>query len=118
MNNKKDRRSERTRRSLSEAMVELIREKDYSAITVNDIIERANVGRSTFYAHFRDKDDLFLGEFDRVIDVLSHGILNGPQDEDSLFPSLGLFRHIRDQYALYKALMWGPGIDLLIKHFQ
>jgi AcrR family transcriptional regulator len=118
MNDKKDRRSERTRRLLSEAMVELIREKDYNSITVNDIIERANVGRSTFYAHYRDKDDLFMGELDRVINVLSHGILHTPQDESSLFPSLGLFRHIRDQYALYKALMWGPGIELLIMQIQ
>lgn len=118
MNEKQDRRSARTRRLLSETMVALIREKDYNAITVNDIIERANVGRSTFYAHYRDKDDLFVGELDRVIDVLSHGILHAPQDEHSLFPSLGLFRHIRDQYTLYKALMWGPGIELLIKQIQ
>ncbi len=118
MHEKKDRRSERTRQLLSEAMVALIREKDYSAITVNDIIERANVGRSTFYAHYRDKDDLFMGELARVIDVLSQGVLHMPQDEHALFPSLGLFRHIRDQYALYKALMWGPGIELLIKQIQ
>ena len=115
---KNDRRSERTRRLLSEALVGLIREKDYNSITVGDIIERANVGRSTFYAHYRDKDDLFLGELDRVIDVLGHSLLHEPQEENSLFPSLGLLRHIRDEYALYKALMWGPGIDLLLEHVQ
>ena len=118
MSANKDRRSQRTRQSLSEALVALIREKDYNSITVGDIIERANVGRSTFYAHYHDKDDLFLGELDRVIDVLGRGILHEPQEENSLFPSLGLFRHIREEYELYKALMWGPGIDLLIKHVQ
>ena len=55
MSNKQDRRSQRTRQLLSVAFVELLRKKGYSAITVSDIIERANIGRSTFYSHYRDK---------------------------------------------------------------
>ena len=113
---KKDRRSQRTRHLLSAALVELIREKDYNSITVNDIIKRANVGRSTFYAHYRDKDDLFVGEMDRVIEVLSQRIPG--QEQMPFFPSLGLFRHVGEEYELYKALIWTPGIDLLIKHMQ
>lgn len=116
MSDKQDRRSQRTRHLLSAALVQLIREKDYSAITVSDIIERANIGRSTFYSHYRDKDDLFVGELDRVIEVLSHRIPN--QEEFPFFPSLGLFRHVGEEYELYKALVWTPGIDLLIKHMQ
>src|SRR5512138_1105368 len=116
MSEKNDRRSQRTRHLLSAAMVELIREKDYSSITVNDIIERANVGRSTFYSHYRDKDDLFVGELDRVIEVLSQRIPG--QEEFPYFPSLGLFTHVGEEYELYKALVWTPGIDLLIKHMQ
>ncbi|MEP7136786.1 MAG: TetR/AcrR family transcriptional regulator [Chloroflexota bacterium] len=118
MNEKKDRRSQRTRQLLSDALVGLIREKGYSAITVSDIIERANVGRSTFYAHFRDKDDLFVGELDRVIDVLDKSVIHESDEENSLFPSLGLFRHVGEEYELYKALAWGSGIDLLTKHIQ
>src|SRR5215216_6604277 len=113
---KKDRRSQRTRHLLSAALVELIREKDYNTITVSDIIERANVGRSTFYSHFHDKDDLFVGELDRVIELLSQRIPG--QEEMPFFPSLGLFRHVGEEYELYKALLWTPGIDLLIKHMQ
>jgi AcrR family transcriptional regulator len=116
MSEKNDRRSQRTRHLLGEALVALIREKDYSNITVSDIIERANIGRSTFYAHYRDKDALFVGELDRVIEVLSHRIPN--QEESPFFPSLGLFRHVGEEYELYKALLWTPGIDLLIKHMQ
>jgi AcrR family transcriptional regulator len=116
MSERNDRRSQRTRHLLSAAMEELIREKDYSSITVNDIIERANVGRSTFYAHYRDKDDLFVGELDRVIELLSQRIPG--QDEIPYFPSLGLFRHVGEEYELYKALVWTPGIDLLIKHMH
>ena len=116
MSEKQDRRSQRTRHLLSAALVELIREKDYSSISVSDIIERANVGRSTFYAHYRDKDDLFVGELDRVIELLGQRIPG--QEEMPFFPSLGLFRHVGEEVALYKALLWTPGIDLLIKHLQ
>jgi len=115
MNDKKDRRSQRTRHLLSAALVSLIREKGYDSITVSDIIQRANVGRSTFYAHYHDKDDLFVGEMDRVIEVLSQRI---PSQDMLFFPSLGLFRHVGEEYELYKALVWTPGIDLLIKHMQ
>jgi AcrR family transcriptional regulator len=116
MSERNDRRSQRTRHLLSNALVELIREKDYNTITVSDIIERADVGRSTFYAHYRDKDDLFVGELDRVIELLS-GRIPG-QDEIPYFPSLELFRHVGEEFELYKALVWTPGIDLLIKHLQ
>ena len=116
MKDKKDRRSQRTRQLLSQALVQLIREKDYSAITVSDIIERANVGRSTFYSHYHDKDDLFVSELDRVIELLNHRISD--QEGMPFFPSLGLFQHVGQEYELYKSLLWTPGIDLLIKHLQ
>ncbi len=116
MSDKNDRRIQRTRQLLSDALIQLIREKDYSTISVSDIIERANVGRSTFYAHYRDKDDLLVGELDRVIEVLSQRIPE--QNEMPFFPSLGLFHHVGEEYELYKALVWTPGMDLLIKHMQ
>lgn len=116
MENKNDRRSRRTRHLLGEALVKLIREKDYSTITVSDIIERANVGRSTFYAHYEDKDSLFVSQMDRVIEVLSQRIPSS--EEMPFFPSLGLFRHVGEEYELYKTLVWTPGIDVLIKHMR
>ena len=118
MKSKNDRRSQRTRQLLSEALVGLVFEKGYAAITVSDIIERANVGRSTFYAHYHDKDDLLVGELDRVVDVLSQHIDHDTPEQGSLFPSLGLFRHVGEQHELYKALIWGSGADLLFKHQQ
>ena len=116
MSSKQDRRSQRTRHLVSEAFVQLLREKGYSAITVSDIIERANIGRSTFYAHYRDKEDLFVRQLDRVIEALSH--YRPDQEEIPFFPSLGLFRHVGEEYELYKAIVWTPGIDLFIKHLQ
>lgn len=55
-----DRRVRRTRAQLHRALIELMLERDYARISVRDILDRADVGRSTFYTHFRDKDDLLL----------------------------------------------------------
>lgn len=55
-----DRRIERTRRQLNDALGALIGAKAYERITVSEILQRANVGRSTFYTHFRDKDELLV----------------------------------------------------------
>ena len=118
MSDKNDRCSQRTRHLLGEALIELMMEKAYNAITVSDVIERANVGRSTFYTHYRDKDDLLVREFDRVIDVLGRDISHEAHEEDPFFQSLALFRHVQEQYELYKALVWGSGADLLFKHVQ
>lgn len=116
MNDKNDRRSQRTRQMLGEALVTLIREKDYSTITVGDIVERADVGRSTFYAHYEDKDSLLVAQMERVIEFLSQHV-PGPE-EMPFFPSLGLFRHVGQEYELYKTLIWTPGIDVLFKHMR
>lgn len=56
----RDRRIQKTFALLHEALFSLIREKDYEAIVVKEILDRANVGRSTFYTHFRDKDELLV----------------------------------------------------------
>jgi AcrR family transcriptional regulator len=61
---KKDRRVERTQQLVREAMLALIREKGFEALTVQEIIDRANVGRATFYAHFDNKDDLLVSGFE------------------------------------------------------
>ena len=55
-----DRRISKTRRALKKALTELILELGYEDVTVQDVIDRADVGRSTFYAHFVDKDDLLM----------------------------------------------------------
>ena len=53
-----DRRVDRTVTALRKALIDLILEKHYDSITVQDIIDRANIGRSTFYTHFVGKEDL------------------------------------------------------------
>lgn len=58
MGSSMDRRVRRTRRLLHRSLIELMLERGYARITVQDILDRADVGRSTFYSHYRDKDDL------------------------------------------------------------
>jgi transposase-like protein len=58
---KSDRRVQRSKRALREALVQLMIEKGYEETTVADIAERADVGRSTFYTHYADKEDLLQG---------------------------------------------------------
>jgi AcrR family transcriptional regulator len=65
-----DRRVARTHRLLSEALIELILQRGYDRITVQDILDRADVGRSTFYTHFQDKQALLLSCFDGLRDEL------------------------------------------------
>lgn len=114
-NDKADRRSERTRQQLGAALVELMLRKRYDEISVQDIIDQANVGRSTFYAHYFDKDDLLVSNFTRVLDWLSRHLRRKENDGYSL-PSLVLFfEHVQTHHQLYKALVRGGGIDLLYK---
>jgi hypothetical protein len=54
----KDRRVQRTQQFLEAALLSLIKEKEFDAISVQEIIDRANVGRATFYAHYDNKEDL------------------------------------------------------------
>ena len=55
-----DRRIQKSKKYLSDAFIALILEKGYEAVTVQEIIDRANVGRSTFYAHFESKEQLLF----------------------------------------------------------
>jgi AcrR family transcriptional regulator len=62
-----DRRIKKTREHLRRALVSLVREKDYDTIAVKQILHRANVGRTTFYAHFSDKDELLVSSIQEIL---------------------------------------------------
>lgn len=61
-----DRRVRKTRKLLQDALIELVSEKGYESVSIREILDRANVGRSTFYAHFQDKDELLHSILDRL----------------------------------------------------
>lgn len=109
-----DRRSARTRATLQHALISLIAKKRYEAITIKDICSTANVGRSTFYAHFSSKDDLKRSGLESLRCVLAdrqRRALTGPGDsnEGALSFSLAMFEHARDHRHIYQALVGGRG---------
>ena len=115
---KNDRRSQRTRQALGYALLHLMMEKGYEAVSIKDIIDRANVGRSTFYAHYADKDELFAKQFDRMIEMLIQHTPQDDSDRNLLFPSLRLFEHIQEQWKLYKILSRESGINVHTRQLQ
>src|SRR5574337_330145 len=105
-----DRRIRRTRKLLQDALLSLILEKSYDEVTVQDVIDRANVGRSTFYAHFQGKEDLFLSEFEELRMQFEDHLASQPIiSSDPWDMSLMMFRHAQDQRQLYKALAGKQG---------
>jgi AcrR family transcriptional regulator len=109
-----DRRVARTRATLQKAHLPLILEKGYEATTVQDICEAANVGRSTFYAHFTSKDDLKRSGLQNLRKLLvdrQRDALARPGDirNRSLGFSLAMFEHGRDHIDLYRALVGSHG---------
>ena len=114
-----DRRIQRTRKFLQEALLALILEKGYDAVTVQDVIDRANVGRSTFYAHFQGKEDLFLSEFEALRTLFEHHLLGQPLHDASPWGlSLVMFQHAQSQHQLYKALAGKQGGSIALGHIQ
>jgi AcrR family transcriptional regulator len=114
-----DRRIQRTRGLLQEALVELIMEKGYEAITIQDILDRANVGRSTFYEHFYDKDDLLLSGFENLrADFEQYLAVQATSDEGPWQLSLSMFRHAEEHRQLYQAMAGRQGGRMAVEHIQ
>ena len=100
---RRDRRVARSRRALKEALTDLILERGYEAVTVQDVIDRADVGRSTFYAHFLDKDDLLMAILaDLEMPAPDHTTWT-PNDPAFAW-TLELFRHFGSGRRLFKAV--------------
>jgi len=115
---KQDRRIRRTRQLLRDAFVALLKQKRYEDISVQDIIERADVARSTFYVHYLDKEDLLVGRwgvFASNLGVHAGGLKHEENDERSLLSTLGWFHHIKAQCDLLKIIAKDPAMDLAMK---
>jgi AcrR family transcriptional regulator len=113
---KSDRRTNRTRRMLKESLLSLILEKGYAAVTVEDITERADLGRTTFYLHYKDKEDLLLESIETTANELveyisQYNLLpaateSGPLPSERYLPAIQLvFRHAGDNAMLYRIIL-------------
>jgi AcrR family transcriptional regulator len=115
-----DRRVRRTRRLISDAFVALILERGYDRITVQDILDRADVGRSTFYAHYRDKEALLVAAFDDMREELRGDLAamtpGAPPAPTS--PAGAIFAHAHRHQAVYRALCGRQGGNLVYRHLR
>lgn len=117
MPDKVDRRIQRTRQSLQDALITLILEKGYEAVTVQDVIDRANVGRATFYAHFQDKEDLLLSEFDQLTAHFNQH-LAASEEIDLWQLGLLMFQHAQNYHKIYKAAVGKQSGQIMLSHLQ
>ena len=113
-----DRRVQRTRQILLDALIGLILEKEFETITVQEIIDRANVGRATFYSHFRDKDDLLASGFESLKDVFEDFHYSSSAETSDWNFSLALFQHAEEQRSVFKALFGKQAGALILSRIQ
>ena len=114
-----DRRVQRTRLLLHKALMSLILEKKYESITVQEILDRANVGRSTFYLHFRDKGDLLFSGFQYLESFLESVqatslTVSGKSYERIIGFSLAMFEHAYEYRRVNRALL-GSSAEAVVR---
>ena len=119
---KTDRRILRTRSMLWEALIALIQEKDYSEITIQDIADRANVNRVTFYLHYQDKQDLLENSVEEIFtDLLSKITPLTGENFRLNIPPQGLilvYQFLAENAKFYRIILGENGIPFLINRLR
>ena len=121
MSQSHNRQVQRTRNLIRQAFVELMYEKPYDHITVQDIIDRADICRSTFYAHFVDKEQLLLDQQEALRESLLQVQGDGYSPSDSrriLRFSPAMLQHAQSNYHLYQRLLARSDIPFLHHQIQ
>jgi AcrR family transcriptional regulator len=116
----RDRRVRRTRKLLHDAFLELVIEKGYEKTTIQDILDRADIGRSTFYVHYRDKEALLTASFDGMRDQLEGELAEIPATSgvDVALPAALLFEHAYRNQRVYRALCGHHGGALVQRYLR
>jgi AcrR family transcriptional regulator len=99
----RDARVARTRQQIDQAFVALLFHRSYRSLRVSDITRKAGVGRATFYAHFRSKDELLRSQVGRILMPM----LKASPGSPFLLDCRGLFIHVRDAPQLFRSIMGG-----------
>ncbi len=113
---KHERRTRKTRQHLRSALLALLKEKHYQEISVQDIIEQADVARSTFYMHYVDKDDLLTGGKGIFAENIGHEMTAHTRgNQASAFSSRNWFNHVQAQSEILKVIAKDSAMDLAMK---
>ena len=132
-NKRTDRRIQRTRQALHTALLELTKKKGYDSISIEEITERANVGRATFYLHYKDKEDLLLELFREMANEKVRLISQIPfsewlpppekakgnrREDQPLLPLLMVFQHIHDNAEFYYLLLKSENSSKIVERIR
>lgn len=99
-----DKRIQRSRDALGDALIALMQEKPFESITVQQVLDRAEVARSTFYTHFKDKDDLFLSDADDFWERMANCLSLAKDPSNRIAPVREFFDHIKHAQKFLAAL--------------
>ena len=102
---KTDARVRRTRSALGDALITLMQEQPFDAITVAQLLDRAGVSRSTFYKHYSDKDDLFMSDADEFFEQISMALSEHGDKSHRVVPVTEFFTHVREMRQFVSALV-------------
>ena len=120
---KTDRRIQRTRELLQRALIELISERDYDAITIQDIVDRANVGRTTFYKHYNSKDELFMSCHEAMCNEFHMSPLHPLTREELLSSEIPsemtlAYQHLEQRRTRLSAVFQGKDSPLILRQIR
>lgn len=120
-----DRRVHRTRELLQKALIELISERRYDALTIQEIVDRANVGRTTFYQHYNSKDELFMSCHQAIISEFHFGSLypHPLSREELLSPKApqGMtraYQHLKEAWIRLYPIFQGKDGSLILRRIR
>jgi len=114
---KQDRRIQRTKAAIYESFSSLLMEKKYNAITIQEIIDRANIGRSTFYSHFETKDELLNNICDEIFDGM-HIQLEEYANGEIRVPIAKFLSHIEKNKKQLRGFFSDECSDLITRNFK
>jgi AcrR family transcriptional regulator len=120
---KTDRRVQRTRELLQKALIDLISERGYDAITIQDIVDRANIGRTTFYLHYSSKDELFISCHEAMVSKFRISALYPLSWEELLASEVpqGMklaYRHLEDARPMLYSIFQGKDSFLILRRIR
>lgn len=110
-----DRRVQRTRRVLRSALIELVQQRGWDQVTVQDVCERADVGRSTFYVHYADKEELLISGFEELKSELRK---HAATREEPLGFTLALLEHTMQYQSVVRALTGTGTLQVVQRKFM
>lgn len=113
-----DRRIQKTHRALREALIALIAERGWDDFSVQDLCERANVGRSTFYMHFADKDDLLTGGFEEFRRGVQARVASQKKPAQPFVFARAMIEHAYEQQRAFRALLGKGSGQAVLRRFR